>query len=217
MAKPGRNDPCHCGSGKKYKKCCQPKEQAAEGEVIAKDQAARAEREAARRLEQKAAKAAALEHRSGQAGLIDGRHERGTRRLPKRHCRKALSPPTPPPLNGPAVDADELRQAAHARLCCALPQNPDDDERHGQIDLASEKAQRRWRLALAAAVPRAAQAEPQVVLRRQLAEPASRLARIVVRMHRAPAYQAALAPRLIGEVAIAGKQQIMEGGVRRQS
>jgi soluble cytochrome b562 len=61
MAKPGRNDPCHCGSGKKYKKCCQPKEQVAEGEVIAKDQAARAEREAARRLEQKAAKAAALE------------------------------------------------------------------------------------------------------------------------------------------------------------
>src|SRR3974377_713073 len=61
MAKVGRNDPCHCGSGKKYKKCCQPKEQAAEGEVIAKDQAARAEREAARRLEQKAAKAAALE------------------------------------------------------------------------------------------------------------------------------------------------------------
>jgi len=61
MAKPGRNDPCHCGSGKKYKKCCHPKELAAEGEVIAKDQAARAEREAARRLEQKAAKAAALE------------------------------------------------------------------------------------------------------------------------------------------------------------
>jgi tetratricopeptide (TPR) repeat protein len=22
MAKPGRNDPCHCGSGKKYKRCC---------------------------------------------------------------------------------------------------------------------------------------------------------------------------------------------------
>jgi tetratricopeptide (TPR) repeat protein len=62
MAKPGRNDPCHCGSGKKYKKCCQPKELAAEGEVIAKEQVARAEREVARRLEQKAAKAAALEH-----------------------------------------------------------------------------------------------------------------------------------------------------------
>lgn len=22
----GRNDPCHCGSGKKYKKCCQDKD-----------------------------------------------------------------------------------------------------------------------------------------------------------------------------------------------
>lgn len=24
--KPNRNDPCHCGSGKKYKNCCQGKE-----------------------------------------------------------------------------------------------------------------------------------------------------------------------------------------------
>lgn len=24
--KPGRNDPCPCGSGKKYKKCCQDKD-----------------------------------------------------------------------------------------------------------------------------------------------------------------------------------------------
>jgi len=27
MNNPGRNDPCHCGSGKKYKKCCLPQEQ----------------------------------------------------------------------------------------------------------------------------------------------------------------------------------------------
>jgi uncharacterized protein YecA (UPF0149 family) len=27
---PGRNDPCLCGSGKKFKKCCLPKIQAAE-------------------------------------------------------------------------------------------------------------------------------------------------------------------------------------------
>lgn len=26
----GRNDPCHCGSGKKYKKCCMAKDEAAE-------------------------------------------------------------------------------------------------------------------------------------------------------------------------------------------
>jgi tetratricopeptide (TPR) repeat protein len=58
MAKVGRNDPCHCGSGKKYKKCCQPKEEAAESAVVAKDQAAREERAQARRSEQRAAKAA---------------------------------------------------------------------------------------------------------------------------------------------------------------
>ena len=30
MAKPRRNDPCPCGSGKKYKKCCLPKDNAKE-------------------------------------------------------------------------------------------------------------------------------------------------------------------------------------------
>jgi tetratricopeptide (TPR) repeat protein len=48
MAKVGRNDPCHCGSGKKYKKCCQPKEEAAEHEQLVKDQL---RREEARRVE----------------------------------------------------------------------------------------------------------------------------------------------------------------------
>jgi len=27
-ARPGRNDPCHCGSGKKYKHCCLQKDEA---------------------------------------------------------------------------------------------------------------------------------------------------------------------------------------------
>jgi tetratricopeptide (TPR) repeat protein len=48
MAKPGRNDPCHCGSGKKYKKCCQPKEEAAEHEQLVREQL---RREQARRVE----------------------------------------------------------------------------------------------------------------------------------------------------------------------
>jgi tetratricopeptide (TPR) repeat protein len=30
MPKPGRNDPCPCGSGQKYKRCCMGKAQAAE-------------------------------------------------------------------------------------------------------------------------------------------------------------------------------------------
>jgi SEC-C motif len=36
MAKPGRNDPCPCGSGKKHKKCCLPKEEAEERKMIAR-------------------------------------------------------------------------------------------------------------------------------------------------------------------------------------
>ena len=39
MAKPGRNDPCPCGSGKKYKNCCLAKEEAAEREELAKVEA----------------------------------------------------------------------------------------------------------------------------------------------------------------------------------
>ena len=41
MAKPGRNDPCHCGSGNKYKKCCLAKDEAAEREGLAEAQARR--------------------------------------------------------------------------------------------------------------------------------------------------------------------------------
>lgn len=38
-AKPGRNDPCHCGSGNKYKKCCLAKDEAAERDRLVKPQA----------------------------------------------------------------------------------------------------------------------------------------------------------------------------------
>jgi tetratricopeptide (TPR) repeat protein len=54
MAKPGRNDPCHCGSGKKYKKCCQPKDEVPEREELAKDR--REEREEAHRVKMRRAK-----------------------------------------------------------------------------------------------------------------------------------------------------------------
>ena len=46
MAKPGRNDRCPCGSGKKYKACCLTKDEAAEREELAKAQAGRDERAA---------------------------------------------------------------------------------------------------------------------------------------------------------------------------
>jgi tetratricopeptide (TPR) repeat protein len=37
----GRNDPCHCGSGQKYKRCCQEKDEAAERAARAAVEAAR--------------------------------------------------------------------------------------------------------------------------------------------------------------------------------
>jgi len=34
MVKPDRNQPCPCGSGKKYKRCCLPKDEAAVSEAL---------------------------------------------------------------------------------------------------------------------------------------------------------------------------------------
>jgi uncharacterized protein YchJ len=46
MPKIERNAPCSCGSGKKYKRCCLEKDQAAESAVFAARAAAAAEKEA---------------------------------------------------------------------------------------------------------------------------------------------------------------------------
>ena len=43
-ARPGRNDPCHCGSGRKYKKCCLEKDEAAD--ATARAETAKAEADA---------------------------------------------------------------------------------------------------------------------------------------------------------------------------
>ena len=53
MAKPGRNDPCPCGSGSgnKYKKCCLAKDEAAEHERSAEVQVRNESRAAERRLD----------------------------------------------------------------------------------------------------------------------------------------------------------------------
>lgn len=53
----GRNDPCHCGSGKKYKKCCEEKDQAKAHKVLEK-QWTEAEKEFAKSKEQEAKEAA---------------------------------------------------------------------------------------------------------------------------------------------------------------
>ena len=58
MAKPGRNDPCHCGSGNKYKKCCLAKDETVERQGLAEAQAQREEPAAGRRLQVQELKAA---------------------------------------------------------------------------------------------------------------------------------------------------------------
>jgi len=68
MGKPGRNDPCPCGSGLKYKKCCAQKDAAAESARLAVNKV---------RLEEQAAEyRARLEefaefHRAKMAGELD--------------------------------------------------------------------------------------------------------------------------------------------------
>ena len=60
MEKTGRNDPCPCGSGKKYKKCCLPNHEAEERLRAAGQQAEREERAAAHRLSLREARAGML-------------------------------------------------------------------------------------------------------------------------------------------------------------
>jgi tetratricopeptide (TPR) repeat protein len=54
MAAPGRNDPCPCGSGKKYKKCCLPKDEAADQAQFMRATAVAAEAAHSRKLKEKA-------------------------------------------------------------------------------------------------------------------------------------------------------------------
>jgi tetratricopeptide (TPR) repeat protein len=65
MAKPGRNDRCPCGSGKKYKACCLTKDEAAEHEQLAKAQVARDERTAEKRQSLREVREAMLAKLSG--------------------------------------------------------------------------------------------------------------------------------------------------------
>jgi tetratricopeptide (TPR) repeat protein len=71
MAKPGRNDRCPCGSGKKYKACCLPRDEAAERERLAAEQAGREARAEARRQEQREARAAIAADFAASADLRD--------------------------------------------------------------------------------------------------------------------------------------------------
>jgi hypothetical protein len=87
--KTGRNDPCHCGSGQKYKKCC-----------LAKDDAARSAELAA--LAAKAAEAGA----EGSDVEGDGKPTKATARARDASAARpnnADGKPQPPPIRRRAV------------------------------------------------------------------------------------------------------------------
>ena len=71
MDNTGRNEPCPCGSGKKYKKCCLPKHQADERRQFAEQQAERDHRAAAHRSSLREARAAIAARLAGIAEVDD--------------------------------------------------------------------------------------------------------------------------------------------------
>lgn len=74
----GRNDPCHCGSGNKYKKCCSSKDEAANHSEIAAQAAAKAAELAARVAEEEAeAKKAAVANPGKPSATVSGSHHAG--------------------------------------------------------------------------------------------------------------------------------------------
>ncbi len=91
--RPGRNEPCSCGSGKKYKQCCLAKDEAA-------DRAKRVEAEKAAPVEAPA---------EGEAEAAPGKARRGPR---------ARSPGSAPRA-GPTPRAASRASAPRARWAAA--------------------------------------------------------------------------------------------------
>jgi len=89
----GRNDPCHCGSGQKYKKCCVTKDeaaQAAERAALAAARAAAAAEAAAEDPEGEEARNAAKAAGGRPPGTAPQRPKVSTQPNPTLHRRRAV-------------------------------------------------------------------------------------------------------------------------------
>jgi hypothetical protein len=148
--------------------------------------------------------------------VVDRRQESGTGSLPERARREDLSPPYPPARHCAAIDANGRGQLPYPWLSHSVPHHRRQHHDGGEIDLAAEKTQRRWRCPAAAAVHRTAEAEALVMLRADRTSTAARLAPIAGGMHYAAAQRAARVACRIGKVPIEGKQKIVESGIGQQ-
>ena len=120
--------PATAAAVRRYKKCCQPKEEAAEREVIAKDQATREERAAVHRLERRATKAEVLARFAAAAAVPDELEE-----LPL--------PPTPRSPSSRLASSKRLEAAARD-LLVRFPHVHDGWDRLGMVHEArGEKKQ----------------------------------------------------------------------------
>ncbi len=89
--KPGRNEPCHCGSGKKYKKCHEAADAAQESAELAAVQAKAEETRAAEEAEAEAnPKAAAAA--AAAAKKASSRNDGSAGHKPKQRIATAANP-----------------------------------------------------------------------------------------------------------------------------
>jgi tetratricopeptide (TPR) repeat protein len=157
----------------------------------------------------------AFEQGSRQALVIDRRHEGRACSPPERRRREAVTPPPAPSLDRAAIDLYDLGKLLHASPRRAMLQDRDQHDDRGDVYLAAKEAQRRRRVARPAAIDRAAEALPPVVLGGKTAGPAARLPAVSRRVQTAAAGAARGAGRR-GEIAIEGEQKVVESGVRQQ-
>jgi SEC-C motif-containing protein len=83
---PGRNDPCHCGSGKKYKKCHEEKDAAAQHTILEKKWQEGEKAAAQKAAEEKEAAAKAppnVPHKPAQQQTRSGSQKHKTFSIPK--------------------------------------------------------------------------------------------------------------------------------------
>jgi hypothetical protein len=105
MPKTGRNDPCPCGSGQKYKRCCLEKDQAAERQILAARRAEFDTLQAERQAELNELMQESLELDDASNGVVDLVH---------------------------AGRLDEAEQAAR-NLLVRYPEVPDGHDRLGMV------------------------------------------------------------------------------------
>ena len=95
--KPGRNDPCHCGSGQKYKKCHLTSDDAARSAELAALAAAAAEAQAKADAEAAEAEEKRAKEESGDRPTMP------RAKAPGAGVPKATAPRPPPPFRRKAV------------------------------------------------------------------------------------------------------------------